>query len=602
MNYLLVMPKDLSTGASTTSKMFPLGIAYVSASLKQGGYSVYTANIDFPERDTYSVLQEMLTKHQIDVLCTGGLSLDCHKIKELLDIAQEIKPEIITVVGGGIISSDPETAMRVLDPDVGVIGEGEITMCELAHALNNDNSIKDVPGLIYWDKERTLITTSRRKEIKDLDSIPFPDLDSFNYGEWVNSFGGSGMILSDRSCPMRCTFCFHLAGEKYRQRSIDNIFAEIDYQYKKYGLNHLVLNSELISTNKQRVEEFCERIKKYNITWSGCLRVTCVDAELMHKMKDSGCYEICFGLESADNSVLKSMRKNITVEQIANALDLAYEVGIHTDACNFIFGDINETTETVKNTLDFWWRYNYKTHINLNRIQTFPGTYLYEYACKNGIITDKEKFLKDGCPVVNVSRLNETEFHELTSLITELRLHTHVPAKTVHIEDISENGCCRLDFSCRRCDSKNFTQSLFWHTETCKCTHCGAKNEVDTIRGAFWDQEVFFSNLPTNSSIGLWGAGGIYYKLIHNLNELKSDRFILIDANTEWKGLSICNKIINSPQTLDNDNMQTVIITALSRKDEIYANIRSNYPSVKQILIPAFDITPKGIVPVLRTI
>ncbi len=45
-------------------------------------------------------------------------------------------------------------------------------------------------------------------------------------------------------------------------------------------------------------------------------------------MKDSGCKEICFGLESADNTVLKSMRKGTTVEQIANAGVLLQVEGI----------------------------------------------------------------------------------------------------------------------------------------------------------------------------------------------------------------------------------------------------------------------------------
>ena len=187
MNYLLVMPNKISTGATTTSVSFPLGIAYVSASLKQAGYCVYTANLDFPEGDTYSVLCEMLLEHQIDVVCTGGLSLDYHKIKEVIEIARKIKPDIITVVGGGIISSDPETAMRALGADIGIIGDGEVTMCELAHSLDAGKTYCNVPGLIYRNDHHELFVTSPRKEIADLDSIPFPDFKGFNYGQ----LGGS---------------------------------------------------------------------------------------------------------------------------------------------------------------------------------------------------------------------------------------------------------------------------------------------------------------------------------------------------------------------------------------------------------------------------
>ena len=96
---------------------------------------------------------------------------------------------------------------------------------------------------------------------------------------------------------------------------------------------------------------------------------------------------------------LRVSRKGITVEQIKRALDLNYDAGISTEASNFIFGDINETAETVANTMKFWWQYNTKTHINLNLIQTYPGTYLYKYACQKGIITDKEQFSRTVAPL-----------------------------------------------------------------------------------------------------------------------------------------------------------------------------------------------------------
>jgi len=602
MNYLLVMPQKLSVGASTTSIIFPLGISYVSAALKQAGYCVFTVNLDFPEGDTFSILQELMLINHIDVVCTGGLSLDCHKIKEVIDLSRKINPKVITVVGGGIISSDPETAMHVLGADIGVIGEGEQTMCELAHALDNGQTYSNVSGLIYRGVKYELIMTTPRKEIADLDSIPFPDLDGFNYGQWVNYSGGAGVLLSDRSCPFRCTFCFHPTGEKYRQRSLDNIFREIDFQVEHYQVKSIGLSSELFATNKHRVYDFCDRVRKYNIRWSCCLRVPDVDVSLLKKMKESGCCLICYGLESADDSILKSMRKGITVEQIRHALDLSYEVGIATDDSNFIFGDINENVETVANTIKFWERYNLKTHINLSLIQTFPGSFLYEYACQNGIIADKEQFLLDGCPIINVSKLSNAEFHELISLIAELRLHPHVPAKSLQILEIEKTGDCKIEYVCRKCGTSNLINALFWFTQTNHCSSCGMKNEVDTLRGAFYQQDDFFAEQPIDSRIALWGAGGIYYKLIHRYKELASERFFLVDANMEQQGLSICGKSIQSPEVIKNKGIQTVIITALSRKNEIFEVLRCDYPSVKNVLVPSFKNRRAGIVPVLHSL
>jgi len=595
MNYLLVMPKNL--GSIEHFNIFPIGLAYVSASLKKGGYRVFTANLDYMEGDTRSILERLLREHDIDVVCTGGLSRDCHKLKEVIDITRGIDPRIITVVGGGIISSDAEPAMRVLDADIGVIGEGEITICELAEALDNGQSYADVHGLIYKDEHNAFVTTTPRQEIADINSIPMPDFDGFDYARWVRS-SGSGVILTDRSCPFHCTFCFHPTGSKYRQRSMDDIFDEVDYQIEHYQVQNIGLSSELFAITRNRVEDFCRRIAGYKIPWSCCLRVGDVDFELLSLMKESGCVKLVFGLESADNSVLKSMRKGITVEQITRALELTYDAGLMIEG-GFIFGDLNETMETATNTLDYWRTHNDMHYLNLAMISVFPGSFLYKHACKTGLIQDREQFLRDRCPLVNVSRLTDSQYREITSRITELRLHPHVPAASVRIEDINPDGECEIECICRKCTCSSRHKVQFWFGQEIRCPSCGLINFIDPFQDAVHNTDAFTARLPEAPKIALWGAGGIYYKLMHKYDELSGQRFVLVDANEAQQGLTICKKEIHAPEVIVQERIETVIITALSRKNEIHASLREKFPSVKQVLVPAFDITPGGVVPVL---
>ncbi len=597
MKYLIVMPKGSARGQTTHLSIFPIGIAYVSASLKQAGYAVFTANLDYYEGDNYSILSNLLLSNQIDVLCTGGLSRDYNKIKEVLDTARKINPKLITVVGGGIISSDPEPAMRVLGADFGVIGEGEITMCELAGALDNGLPPNNVNGLIYRDTEGALVFTPPRKESGDIDNIPLPDYDGFDYAEYTKLCGG--LIVGSRSCPFNCTYCFHPSGTIYRQRSLNSIFKEIDYQVEHYKITSLGLSDELFANNRKRILEFCDRIKPYGLTWACALRVCDVDLEMLKQLRAAGCETICYGLESADNSVLKSMRKNITVEQIECALEWSYEANIRVDA-QFIFGDIAEDMNTVATTFDFWWRHNMKTQINLNMIIAFPGSYLYKHACKVGLIKDKEQFLKDGCPLINVSKLSDTQYNELFSLTEELTLHPHTLAKSIHIIDIQQDGGCKIEVTCRKCNTKSECSVFFWFKLAHSCPTCSLINEVDPFTVALHLPDVFFNGLPVNGKIALWGAGGIYYKLIQQYSGLSSDRFVLVDANAERHGLNICKKTVQSPDIIAHNGTRTVIVTALSRKDEIYETLRSSCPSVDTVLIPSIEITSNGIVPVLE--
>jgi len=598
MNYLLLMPKSL--GSIDHFNIFPLGIAYISASLKNGGFNVFTANLDYIDGDTRSILKELFLVHGIDVICTGGLSRDFHKIKEIIDVTYGINPRIISVIGGGIISSDPQPAMRALGANIGVIGEGEITICELAQALNSGDAYDNVMGLIYNNGNNELVVTKPRSEIMDLDTIPFPDFDGFGYGRWVRSFG-SGLILTDRSCPFHCTFCFHPTGEKYRQRSLDNIFKEIDYQVQNYGIKNIGLSSELFATNKQRVIDFCNIIIDYDLSWSCCLRVCDFDEELLELMRDSGCTKIVCGLESADNTVLKSMRKGITVEQIYNALNLSYDANLMIEG-GFIFGDIKESKETIDNTLMFWRQHNNMHYLNLSMISVLPGSFLYKYACDNGIIQDQEQFLRDGCPLVNVTKLTDSEYLGLRSQITELQLHPHVPSGPFYIESIQSNSECDIKFSCRKCGTQTNVKVWFWLGMEVCCPTCRLVNFIDPFQNALHRQDEFLANLPVDSGIALWGAGGIYYKLMEKYDLLLSENFLLVDANPSLQGLKICGKTVHSPEVIEQHSINIVIITALTRKEDICLSIRKNYPFIEDVLIPAFNITEKGIVPLLKTL
>ena len=599
MNYLFVMPKGVSK--AQCFNIFPVGIAYVSASLKQAGHNVFTTNLDMRPESTGAVLNDLILDNDIDVMCTGGLSFDCAKVREVIEAARLIKPRVLTVVGGGIISSDPLPAMRVLGADIGVIGEGEITTRALAHALDNGLPYESIPGLIIRGHNNgSHLINQPGDEIVDIDNLAYPDFDGFNYFEWTKR-SGSGIVVGSRSCTHNCTFCFHTTGNKYRQRSLDSIFKEITHQIEHFHLKSLTLSDELFAFKKSRIYDFCERIREYNISWGVALRVCDVDGDLLRAMKASGCSGISYGLESADNSVLKSMRKGITVEQIRKALDLTFDTGLNVTG-GFIFGDINETGKTTANTLDFWSTNNNKHYMNLTMIRLFPGSYLYKHACDQGIISDKEQFLRDGCPLTNVSKLTNAEYHTLTSLVTELRLHPHVPAKSFAITAIKPNGECEVEFICRKCGAQTSDNVMFWFGKESCCPSCGLTNFVDPFQNALHLEDRFSEHLPADHDIALWGAGGIYYTLIKKYSLMSSKRFILVDADKSLQGLTICGKEIYSPDRSLQKDIKTVVITALSRKDEIYSTIKGVWPSVENVLAPAFEVLDNRIVPVLRRV
>lgn len=73
-------------------------------------------------------------------------------------------------------------------------------------------------------------------------------------------------VIGGRSCKYNCTFCFHPSGTTYRQRSLDSIFAEIDYLIEHYEISYIALREELFATDNRRVADFCKRMEKYDLT------------------------------------------------------------------------------------------------------------------------------------------------------------------------------------------------------------------------------------------------------------------------------------------------------------------------------------------------
>ena len=210
MKILVVMPND---------NIFPVGITYITASLKKAGHLV-----DGIIYSNYDILVEKL-RNNYDFVATGGLSAEYIKLKYISNIAQQANTKII--MGGGIITSEPELMSKALNVDYSIIGEGEETIIELITCIEKNENLSNVKGICYFDKGDLKIT-EKRSQIEDLDSIPWPDYDAFNFSKRLESMKPTDQyyydifdypreypLVASRSCPFLCTFCFHPAGNRY---------------------------------------------------------------------------------------------------------------------------------------------------------------------------------------------------------------------------------------------------------------------------------------------------------------------------------------------------------------------------------------------------
>lgn len=576
---------------------FPFGIPYISAALKKAGFAVFTLNLNHVDLP-YSALQNNIIENDIDIILTGSTSADYHLVKVIVDKAKEVKSSLRIICGGGLISGDPIPAMTSLEVvDFGVIGEGEVTIVELCRALEKKEDFFSVKGIIYKQDNSYEITPPRPPN-DDIDSIPWPDYEGFDYGAYLKSsdvgihglhYKHAAMFLSSRSCPYNCTFCFHTIGKKFRQRSLDDFFAEIDHLVSHYKIDFFYTHDEFFTYSFERAKEFCERMSQYNIPWQTALRVDSITDELLEILKQGNCKLISFGFESADNSILKSMKKNITVEQTERALEKVVKSGISFSGA-FIFGDKNETMQTARNTLK-WWKDHRQYNIVLKSIFTYPGSELYKYAIENKIIRDPVAFLKAGCPVINVSKMSKDEYNIIAGEIALLEVSGYHQAQNVKLELIdASNAFCTLQANCFYCGAENqWNDYRFFTTSFGVCGQCGGRQRVPLPDPIFNQIERKIGHLVSQNKIALWGMANHAVDFLERSTVVRrSTQIFLIDNSEEKQGIELGDKKVCSPAIIGEKNIQLVVIFAIFYFAAIKSQVESIYPNVK--VLPVYDL------------
>lgn len=490
MNILLVIPPDKHL--IHRESVIPLGIAYINGALRGNGINVFAYNLNYAEDRIDVFLEKVLREHNIEILLCGGTSYNYWGMKLVFDLAKKINNRIITIGGGAGYTSNPLLFAEMTQPDYVVLGEGEITTCELIRCLENNGVVSNVLGIMY-KSEDGYVQNAERPLISDISSIPFPSYEGLSVNrlfEDLNDYNESIHfdyesvenprvlpMLFGRSCPYGCSFCFHTIGRKYRARSLDNFFEELNELVDKYDLSGITIMDEFFGVKEDVIYEFCDRIKKYNLKWFAELRVDIINDRLIKKMKDAGCTNILIGLESMDDGILTDMKKGIKSEQSEKALAILYENGI-TISGNFIAVTPEETIETFYKTFD-WWNQHRQYSVNLVHLQLCPGTDYYNRAVQGGVITDEKIFIEQGLPELNCSKLTDYEWDKVCRILKFTRMDGVMNGRMKILSNDTDGISC--SFTCRHC-SNEFTKVLpkirgfKWKKYTFKCPECEHKS------------------------------------------------------------------------------------------------------------------------------
>ncbi len=428
MKVLIVVPRYVAQPGEFYQ--FPLGLAYIAAAVESAGHGIVGLNLNQRAGDVDQLVAEAIEKHQPDICATGGLSPFLPCIAEIFSAARRAKPGILNVAGGGVVSSDAEVAPEIMDIDVGVVGEGEATIVELLSVLSAGDTLADVKGIVFWDEAGTVRVNPARPAVMDLSEIPRANYEVLGFGEQLHLQNPLDHyflqaapdnrpraidIITSRSCPYSCTFCFHPVGKVYRERPLDDVFEELEELIERFDINLVGIIDELFSLRKARLLEFCERIKPLGVLWMVQLHVNSADEITLKALRESGCVSISYGIESMSPSVLISMMKKSKKERIEVSLAQTQQEQIGIQG-NLIFGDTAETLETANESMK-WWAENRHFPINLTRLQVFPGSPDYIAAVRDELIIDRVNYAIELPVFLNISGISDGNMDLMTALL-----------------------------------------------------------------------------------------------------------------------------------------------------------------------------------------
>ena len=212
-------------------------------------------------------------------------------------------------------------------------------------------------GLAWRNAGGEIVINPDRPFIPNLDDLPIPhhEMLPLDKQRMPMMKGAFTFIVTSRGCPAGCKYCIkHVSYQNsVRVRSAENMCDEIEYLHK-LAIYNIHMYADLFTVNREHVISFCEELIRRNIKikWTCNSRVDYVDEEMLTLMGKAGCWLISWGIESANEQVLKMARKGYKKEQAFKALKWAKAAGIKNWGY-FIIGLPGETEDSILETIAY---------------------------------------------------------------------------------------------------------------------------------------------------------------------------------------------------------------------------------------------------------
>jgi amino acid adenylation domain-containing protein len=252
--------------------------------------------------------------------------------------------------------------------------------------------------------------TAPRPQVKDFDSLPYPDSSLVDYEKYNRSIGLAMVknritLQGTRGCPFDCAYCHKIWPKSHVARSAENIFGEIK-PYYDMGIKRFSFVDDVFNLNVENSSRFFQMIidqgMDVQIFFNGGLRGDILTPGYIDLIVQAGTISFALALETASPRLQKYIGKNLNLEKLHE--NIQYICSRHPRVIlelQTMHGFPTETEEEALMTLDFikslrWLHFPY---IHILRI--YQNSRMEKLALESGISID------------SIIRAEKLAFHEL---------------------------------------------------------------------------------------------------------------------------------------------------------------------------------------------
>ena len=339
-----------------------LGIMWVSRALKDAGHE--TKALFLPDRDW----KDRLREYAPDAVCYSVTTGMQEYNMEVNRKVKEVLPDVVSILGGPHATFSPEVLEENEHLDAICRGEGEEAIVEYLSKLEAGEDATEV--LNMWIRDRKsgeIVKNGQRPPIPNLDSLGFPDREVVYDAAPIYRDADRKVFVSQRGCPMNCSFCFHHALKKkiysstnakyVRKRSVDHLIAELKQVKDKYNLKFVHFVDDIFNLSGKWLDEFCEKYpKEIGLPFDVILMANMTNERHIEQLSKAGCVYARIAFEAASDYIRNAVfRKNTTLQQLKDASGWIRKHGIRLGSLNILGspgGSMDDELATLQLNID----------------------------------------------------------------------------------------------------------------------------------------------------------------------------------------------------------------------------------------------------------